>query len=181
MASGRFVLRLPPGLHEALRLAARNAGLSLNEYCVRRLASSPSSLAATAADAVTKALALGGGRVVGLAVFGSWARRELRPESDVDLLVVLPSEVEITRRLYQDWDSAPVRWGSNPVEPHFVHLPAPHEGISGLWAEVAMDGIVLFERDLELSRHLVAVRHRILEGGWVRRVAHGQPYWVEVA
>ena len=37
-ASGRFVLRIEPGLHEALRNAARASGLSLNDYCARRLA-----------------------------------------------------------------------------------------------------------------------------------------------
>ena len=36
--SGRFVLRLPPPLHQALALKARAAGKSLNAYCAERLA-----------------------------------------------------------------------------------------------------------------------------------------------
>ena len=40
--SGRFVLRIDPGLHGTLRKAARAAGVSLNEYCARKLAT-PSS------------------------------------------------------------------------------------------------------------------------------------------
>ena len=41
--SGRFVLRIDPGLHGALRKAARAAGVSLNEYCARKLATRSSS------------------------------------------------------------------------------------------------------------------------------------------
>ena len=37
-ASGNFVLRMDPALHGRLRRAARKAGVSLNEHCVRVLA-----------------------------------------------------------------------------------------------------------------------------------------------
>jgi hypothetical protein len=36
-ASGRFVLRIEPGLHAALRAAADGAGVSLNEHCRLKL------------------------------------------------------------------------------------------------------------------------------------------------
>jgi hypothetical protein len=179
--SGRFVLRLPPALHAALRDAARASGLSLNQYCVRKLASSTRALDLAAAEAVARALAVAGEDLVGVAVFGSWSRLQASAGSDVDLLIVIRPDAEITRSLYEAWDRGPVRWAGHAVEPHFVHLPAPGQRISGLWAEVAVDGIVLFEPGLELSRHLVGLRHRIVSGGWVRRFAQGQPYWVEVA
>ena len=51
----------------------------------------------------------------------------------------------------------------------------------GFWAEVAVDGIVLFERDWRLSTHLARVRRAIAERRLVRRLAHGQPYWTEAA
>jgi hypothetical protein len=50
-----------------------------------------------------------------------------------------------------------------------------------MWGEVAIDGIVLFERGLHLTLHLIRVRHDIAAGRIVRRMAHGQPYWTEVA
>jgi hypothetical protein len=50
-----------------------------------------------------------------------------------------------------------------------------------MWAEVAIDGIVLFERGLRLTEHLVRVRRDIAAGRLVRRMVHGQPYWTEVA
>jgi hypothetical protein len=40
---------------------------------------------------------------------------------------------------------------------------------------------VLFERDFRISSKLVQVRHDIVSGRIVRRIAHGQPYWTEVA
>ena len=49
---------------------------------------------------------------------------------------------------------------------------------SGFWAEVALDGLVLFERELVVSRRLAAVRRRVLRGELFRRVAGGHPYWV---
>ena len=36
--SGRFVLRVPPPVHQALALKAREVGKSLNTYCAERLA-----------------------------------------------------------------------------------------------------------------------------------------------
>jgi predicted HicB family RNase H-like nuclease len=36
--SGRFLLRIDPGLHAALRHAASASGQSLKEYCGRKLA-----------------------------------------------------------------------------------------------------------------------------------------------
>ncbi|MCY4188977.1 MAG: hypothetical protein OXD30_10890 [Bryobacterales bacterium] len=52
---------------------------------------------------------------------------------------------------------------------------------SGLWAEVALDGIVLWDRDWKLSAQLARIRRRIAGGRLVRRVVHGQPYWTEAA
>lgn len=35
--SGRFLLRVPPPVHQALALKARAAGMSLNSYCAEKL------------------------------------------------------------------------------------------------------------------------------------------------
>lgn len=181
-ASGRFVLRLEPGLHAALRTAAREQGLSLNDHCARTLASPAGAFSGLrdAAAAVGRAAQLFGSELVGVLVFGSWARGELSDRSDVDLLIVVEPTVPLTRELYRRWDDAPIRWGSRPVEPHVVHLPPPDRTVGGLWAEAAIDGLVLFERGVRLSARLVQVRHDVVAGRLVRRMAHGQPYWAEV-
>jgi hypothetical protein len=180
-ASGRFVLRIDPGLHALLRGAARDQGVSLNDYCSKKLTVPVGNVSALGGlgDAVGRASRLLGEDLVGVAVFGSWARGEMVDGSDVDLLIVVEGGVRLGRRLYRMWDEIPLVWGGRTLEPQFVHLPEPEEIVAGIWGEVAIDGIVLFERGLRLSTRLVGVRKDILAGRIVRRTAHGQPYWVE--
>jgi predicted nucleotidyltransferase len=165
-----------------LQAAARAGGVSLYEYCVRRLAASGPAIAADqgAAALVTRAAALTGDALVGVVVYGSWARSEATPTSDVDVLVVVEPAVALTRSIYRSWDEAPVQWQGRPVDAHFVHAPDARVR-GGVWGEAAIDGIVLFERDHRLSAHLASVRRAIADGRLVRRVVHGQPYWIEAA
>lgn len=179
-SSGRILLRIPPGLHAGLKLAAAAAGLSMNDYCTRKLAG-PSGDLGGVSDAVLRAATIFGPNLLGVVAFGSWARDELRIDSDIDLLVVLDDSVLIRRDLYRVWDLEPIEWEGRPVEPHFVHLPSPESTAAGLWAEVALDGLVLFSRDPALPARLSRVRRDIADGRIVRRVVHGQPYWVEAA
>ena len=177
--SGRFVLRTPPALHGALRRASRRAGLSLNEYCLRRLAApaveraslAPAGIASWAIDAFGDALR-------GVVVYGSWARGEATSESDVDVLVVLDASAALTRDSYRRCDAAPRAWDGHPVQVQIVRLPeAGRPAGGGLWPEIALDGIVMFERGFLLSRTLVGIRRAIADGRLIRRTAHGQPYW----
>lgn len=179
--SGRFLLRIEAGLHAALRAAAAAAGLSLNEYCARKLAAPVGELAVfdAAAGAVHRAAAVAGDALVGVVAFGSWARSEMHDASDVDLLVVVDAGLELSRTLYARWDEEPVAINGRRAEPHFVTMPPPGAAPPvGLWAEAAIDGVVLFSRDLGLHRQLAAVRRELIEGRVVRKTVHGQPYWV---
>ena len=153
----------------------------MNEYCARKLAPPTSDLPASAVEAVVKAEAVVGDALVGVVAFGSWARGELAQSSDVDLLIIVEDDLEIVRWMYREWDEDPLLWASHRVEPHFVHLPRPDAAMSGLWAEVATDGVVLFERRLAVSSRLVWLRQQIVAGRMSRRQIHGQSYWVEVA
>ncbi len=179
-ASGRFVLRLEPGLHAALRAAASDAGVSLNEYCVRKLAAPLGNLVelGEATTIVQRAATLYGDRLLAVAAFGSWVRGEHHRGSDVDVLVVLDPGLALRRDLYNAWDEEPLTLGGLPVEVHLVHPPDDPQRAGGLWAEVALDGVMLFERGLILSRLLARVRRGILAGHVVRREAGGQAYWV---
>jgi len=127
--------------------------------------------------AVRRAIALLGDGLMGVVLFGSWARGAAADSSDVDVLVVVDPNVALTRDLYRQWDAAPVTWEDRPVEPHFVHAVDAGAVTGGVWAEAALDGIVVFERRFDVSMRLARVRHEILSGRLVRRVAHGQPYW----
>ena len=181
--SGRFLLRIDPALHGLLRAAARELGLSLNDYCARKLAlpADAAALATGGPAVVRRAVDLYGEHLAGVIVFGSWARGEAAEGSDVDLLVVLDRRLQLTRSLYAPWDAAPVSWDGRPVEVHLVHVPAASEASSGIWAEVALDGLVLYERGRRISTRLGEVRRDIAAGRLRRRVAQGQPYWTRVA
>lgn len=182
-ATGRFILRINPRLHGALREAARAEEVSLNEYCARKLAAPMGALAShrDAAAAVSRAGALFGAGLIAVVAFGSWARGQMADGSDVDLLVVLEKEVDLTRDLYRRWDASPLHWEGRPVDVHFAHIPEPDRTVGGVWGEVALDGVIIFERDLRLSARLTLVRRDIAAGRIARRTAHGQPYWTEVA
>lgn len=181
--SGRFVLRMPPALHAALDGAAQAGGLSLNTYCVRHLATAGLGIVGDkdVTSLVGHAHAVVGDALSGIVLHGSWIREEATPSSDVDALIVVDSGVVLRRALYRAWDAEPiVTWRSRRLDPHFVHPPEDGE-ISGLWAEVALDGMVLLDRDWKLAAHLARIRHAIAAGRVVRRVVHGHPYWKEAA
>jgi hypothetical protein len=179
--SGRFVLRLDPSLHARLRERAEGLGISLNEYCSRVLAAPGGGGVLPAEEVVGRADARFGADLVGVVVYGSWARDQLADTSDIDLLVVLSSAVPVTRGLYREWDTDPVVWTEREVEVHFAHLPEAAGPVSGLWAEMALDGIVLYDPDLALARGLGEIRRRIAAGEIVRRTVDGNPYWVQMA
>lgn len=178
--SGRFLLRVSPGLHGVLRRAAAEAGLSLNEYCARKLAAPGAAMEGPGADVVARATEQFGEDLLGVLVFGSWARGDAVEQSDVDLLVVLDPRVAIVRGLYRTWDETTpeLTWEGRRLEVHFVRLPESGETTTGLWAEAALDGLVLFDRGFELSRRLIEVRRRIAAGAVQRHRVHGQHYWV---
>lgn len=177
LKSGRFLLRMPPPLHLALEGAARAAGLSLNEYCIRRLAADhPGVGGGDAAALVSRAAAIAGDGLAGVILHGSWVSGDDTPASDVDALVVVKPRIRLDRALYREWDRQPARWQGRRVDPHFVHPPAA-DPPSALWAEAAIDGLVLLDRGNALAAALARVRHAIADGRIVRRVVHGQPYW----
>ncbi|MDE0126219.1 MAG: toxin-antitoxin system HicB family antitoxin [Bryobacterales bacterium] len=180
--SGRFVLRMPPELHATLHEAARTSGLSLNAYCVRQLAAAGvgGSGDADAMAVVTRAREVAGIALLAVVLHGSWVRGEATHSSDVDALIVVDSRLALTRALYRAWDERPVTWRARRVDPHFAHPPVDGE-FSGLWAELAVDGIVVFEQDWRLSAHLARIRRSIAGGRLVRQVVHGQPYWTDAA
>lgn len=177
MPSGRFVLRLPPALHGTLRDTAHRAGLSLNEYCVRALAAPGTDPTGPGAAVAARAAAAFGADLVGVVLYGSWVRGEATAASDIDALVVLEASQPITRALYREWDQDPLEHDGHAIEVHFVGTPSAEGDPGSVWLEVALDGVVTFDRDGRIARYLGQVRRHIAAGDRVRRRAHGQPYW----
>jgi len=176
--SGRFVLRIEPDLHARLRRQAVEEGTSLNDLCARRLAEPERTVPDPLRQVMIRAASLFGPDLAGVVAFGSWARGEMTDGSDVDVLIVLGASIPPARDLYRRWDAEPMHWNGRPIEPRFANVPPTGSPAEGLWAEIALDGIVLFERGIALSLLLVQVRREIASGRLVRKVVHGQPYWV---
>jgi len=188
--SGRFVVRIPPRLHAELQAEARRGGESLNRVCVRKLSAAPTGRGqglATAAEVIPRSLlrrirqrfAEG---LVGIVLFGSAARGDSTEASDVDLLLVLPPGAVLSRELYRRWDSLSVPSEGAEIpgsfSPQFAVLPGDVSDAGGLWFEVALEGIVLWERDRAVSRSLRGIRTAMAAGLLRRSTIHGTPYWV---
>lgn len=181
--SVRFLLRSPADVHAAVVRAAEASGLSVNEYCVRRLRLPESPLARSGVvhAVASRAMAAVPGRLVGVVLHGSFARGEARQSSDVDVLVVVEPSVPLTRTLYRAWDVAPLEWEGRAVDVHFVHLPADPTSPGSVWCEAAIEGQVVGDPDGRIADVLRQIRRGIAEGKLVRKHAHGQPYWTKVA
>lgn len=178
-----FLLRLPAPLHRRLASQAAAEGISLNEYCVQRLGG-PDLLAShrqPIAAVLATALAVAGTHLLGVLAHGSWVRGEARDSSDIDLVIVCGRSMALTRDLYRAWDAAAPAWEGRTVDGHFVHLPDPGRGPGSLWCELAVEGVVLDDRTGAVSTTLIEVRRAIAHGRFVRKTAHGQPYWTEAA
>lgn len=193
-ASGRFLLRIPPALHRALRRRARDAGKSLNRYCSEALravvedAAPGRSRAWQAASAAVVENV--GEELEGVVLFGSRAHGWDGPGSDVDVLLVLRDGAVLDRERYAAWDRtlarAPeVRALGARVSPHFARLPTGRPGAAdgggGLWLEAALHGVVLWQRSPAVSRWMAEARELMAAGVLRRRRAHGQPYWHQEA
>lgn len=178
-----FLLRLPADLHRRLSAQAAIEGSSLNEYCVQRLGG-PDVLAAhrrPIALVLATAAAVAGPHLLGAIAHGSWVRGEARDSSDVDVMIVGDRAMSLTRDLYRAWDAAAPTWDGRVVDAHFVHLPDAVRGPGSLWCELAVEGVVLDDRTGAVSATLIDVRRAIAQGRFVRKTAHGQPYWTEAA
>lgn len=175
------MLRVDPQLHGLLRADAKAAGVSLNDWCSSTLAA-PGAAGLEAAAGVVQALRSGlRDDLIGVVVYGSFARGDLATGSDIDVLVVLAEGLPITRALYRQWEGVLPAWNGREIDLHFVHLPDPVARASGSWAEAAVGGIVLFENELRVSRRLIGIREQIAAGGLTRRMSQGQPYWIHEA
>lgn len=163
--------------------AAADAGLSFNEFCVRRLRapSDAPAMLVVRSLVISHARAVCGDRLTGVLVLGSWARGEAAASSDIDVLLVVDATSPLTRDLYRAWDAGAVVFDGRAVDAHFTHPSAAGAVPTALWCEAAVDGIVWYNRDGALTHRLGEVRRAIAEGRVVRAFAHGQPYWKGVA
>lgn len=136
----------------------------------------------SALEAATRAWAAEvGDRLVALVLFGSVARRQARPTSDIDLVVVaegLPRRLADRRRpLLESWDRARLARGLPPVEWNLV-VKSPQEAQvhSPLYLDIVEDGLLLLDRQAFFASVLGRMRARMHALG-SRRIYLGDGTW----
>jgi predicted nucleotidyltransferase len=177
LPSGKFVLRVDPPLHLSLRNEADENDMSLNDWIVHNLSGS---IRQTPLMPIVHRLQRHlGSDLIGIVQFGSSVRREMRSNSDIDLLIVLDKNRPISRSLYADWDKKMDSPKDDIFSPQFSHLPKFCE-FSSLWLEVAIEGEILFDTNERLFQMLLKIRGAIAAGMYQRKLSHGHPYWIKI-
>jgi len=181
-SSGKFILRLSPELHLSLARKAKKQGLSLNKLCTKLLEDSIQNsdhwIPLSLLNEVQKTF---GNQLLSILAFGSRARSTNTTASDLDLLIVLKSERSIERKLYFEWDEmieGSLIENAELYSPQFVNLPTSQKDAGSLWLEVALDGIIIYEKGSQVSQFLSKLKAEIAAGSFERKLTHGQPYWI---
>ncbi len=139
----------------------------------------PTNLPPYLQEAVERLRAAFGSDLVGIALYGSRARGEARPDSDVDLLAIV-------RNLPKHWQER--AWVlHNPLKdieanfPFYIFGKTPEEfesGFPSIYLDMGLDGIVLYDPEGYLTQKLARIREIISEVGLVReRIAEGEFFW----
>ncbi|HMO18250.1 MAG TPA: nucleotidyltransferase domain-containing protein [Oligoflexia bacterium] len=185
-------LRVNSELANNLKLLAKKHELSLNEYCSEILESRANARLrfdseTSPADSfqpgifdqlVSAAKSEYQGHLKSVLLFGSFARGEETIESDIDILIILDKKLAVTRKLYESLDSKTFTSIPSNVSIHLTHLPSNFISLSGLWCEVALEGIMLYDSDFKVSRFLITLREKILLGHYKPSYSHGHRYWI---
>lgn len=150
------------------------------------IAALPSGWDALAGRVVAEIRTAAGNDLVAIAVFGSVARRQARPDSDLDLYVVTRRPLLGDRRLTGLWrrveTSAEYQalgaLGFHPVLSPVLHTADELGRHPWLLLDIAHHGVIVHDPDGVLRRELDAVRLRMAELGSRRvELPDGSWYW----
>jgi predicted nucleotidyltransferase len=181
----RFLLRIPEATHQKLVKLARTQSCSINQLCNELIESGlrrhhePNAKLLQHIQTVYADHGL-----IAIVLFGSQARGDSTESSDTDLLLVFKPGTAITRQLHQQLErshTSKVTKNENidldSISIHCVALPTTEPNISGFWLEIALDGVILWGAE-NISNYINKVKQKISSGQLIRKVTHGQPYWI---
>ena len=121
--------------------------------------------------------------LVSIVLFGSVARREARPTSDVDILLVgegLPRQHADRRQPFLDaWEAARTARGLRPIEWNLI-VKTPDEARyrSPLYLDMVEDAILILDQGRFFEEVLAGLRARMRELGSRRvHLPDGSWYW----
>lgn len=178
--SGKFLVRLDPALHKQLSHEAEDCHVSLNEICIRKLAAPVfiSTFASPFASAILLARKIFGKALIGIVIFGSYARGQTRESSDIDLMIILQPGFKYSRDHLRQWDDEGLVVASHTVSAAIVYLCKNEIPQNVLWLESAIEGIILLDTDQIVQRRLFHLRELIASGLVIKKISHGQSYWI---
>ncbi|CAN5245814.1 nucleotidyltransferase domain-containing protein [soil metagenome] len=129
-----------------------------------------------------------GERLRAVVVFGSVARQRMRPDSDLDLLVVAEPLPRGRLARMDEFDDVEARLAPALTEAQqqgvrtrisaIVRTLAELDQGGFLIFDIACDGRVCFDADGALTDYLTGVRQRLERRGAKRQTASGDRYWV---
>lgn len=121
--------------------------------------------------------------LISIVLFGSVARREARPTSDIDVLLVadgLPRRLAERRQPFLDaWEVARAALGLAPIEWNLI-VKTPDEATyrSPLYLDMVEDAVLVLDRDGFFEQVLAGMRARMRELGSRRvHLPDGSWYW----
>lgn len=185
--SGKFVLRLPPDLHQILVKKSHQMEKSLNQVCLDLLSQknfvdthpAQASIWHHVYEHTFEPLKKNfGKKLLGIVGFGSYAKGQQTESSDIDLLIILDASIPLTRSLYRWWDTH-VHWiSSTELNAHFIHLPRHIQNATGIWFEVAQNHHMLYQQKSKVAPFFKKAIGAIQKGQLRQYWSHGHPYWV---
>ncbi len=120
-----------------------------------------------------------GDKLIGVVLYGSYARKEAREESDIDLLVIARELPE--RRYDRSILLQRIVRGIKDAPPFSLLGKTPEEFeryFPSLYLDIGLDGVVLFDRDEYTAKKMKRIKEIIKETGLVReRLKNGSMFW----
>jgi predicted nucleotidyltransferase len=168
----RFLLRLNEITHQRLTRLAQQRGSSINQLCnelIENGLSQGGTQDSQLLQSIQQTYADDG--LMGVILFGSQARGDATSQSDIDLLFIFEPNTPINRKLYQ-------KWKNDAYSVHCVSFPKDEARDSSFWFEIALDGKILWGAE-KLRPFLNEMKRKLSSGKYIRKLTHGQPYWIQ--